>query len=81
MIIYIIHSNYFPSGDFGTYSSVKRARIAFENFLANEGGIVSFEDVDGYSYKFTTITGETFDAEISFDTLDFEFIKGICEED
>ena len=36
MAIYVVFSNYFRSGVFGTYSSVKRARIAFEHFLAED---------------------------------------------
>lgn len=81
MDIYVISSNYFNSGVFGIYSSVKRARIAFEDFLANDEDIVAFEDLDGYSYQFTTESGKTFGAEIYFDILDAEFVEGICKED
>lgn len=81
MAIYVVFSNYFDSGVFGTYSSVKRARIAFENFLANDEDIVAFEDFGGYSYQFTTKIGETFGAEIDFDVLDAEFEERICKED
>ena len=81
MSIYVVFSNYFKSGVFGTYSSVKRARIAFEDFLANDEDIVAFEDVGNYSYQFTTKIGETFGAEIDFDVLDAEFVEGICKED
>ena len=81
MAIYVVFSNYFRSGVFGTYSSVKRARIAFEDFLANDEDIVAFEDLGGYSYQFTTKIGETFGAEIDFDVLDAEFMEGICKED
>lgn len=81
MSVYVVFSNYFKSGVFGTYSSVKRARIAFEDFLANDEDIVAFEDVGNYSYQFTTKIGETFGAEIDFDVLDAEFIEGICKED
>ena len=81
MAIYVVFSNYFRSGVFGTYSSIKRARIAFEDFLANDENIVAFEDVGGYSYQFTTKIGETFGAEIDFDVLDAEFVEGICKED
>lgn len=80
MIIYIVYSNYFFTNVFGTYSSLKRARIAFENFLANDEDIVAFEDFGDYSYQFTTKNGATFGAEISFDTLDIEFIEGDCKE-
>lgn len=81
MAIYVVFSDYFNSGVFGTYSSVKRARIAFENFLAEDENIVAFEDVGGYSYQFTTRDGATFGAEIDFDVLDAEFVEGICKED
>ena len=81
MGIFIITSNYFDSGMFGTYSSVKRARIAFEDFLANDEDIVAFEDIDGYSYQFTTKSGATFSVEICYDILDAEFVEGICKED
>lgn len=81
MAIYVVFSNYFDSGVFGTYSSVKRARIAFEHFLAEDEDIVAFEELDSYSYQFTTQRGETFGAEIGFDVLDAEFVEGICKED
>lgn len=81
MSIYVIFSNYFPTGVFGTYSSVKRARIAFENFLASDEDIVSFEDCGGYSYQFTIKNGATFGAEICWDLLDAEFEEGIVKED
>ena len=81
MAIYVVFSNYFNSGVFGTYSSIKRARIAFEDFLANDEDIVAFEDIDGYAYQFTTKIGETFGAEIAFDVLDAEFVEGVCKED
>jgi hypothetical protein len=81
MTIYVVFSTYFNSGVFGTYSSIKRARIAFEDFLANDENIVAFEDLGGYSYQFTTKIGETFGAEIDFDILDAEFVEGVCKED
>ena len=81
MIIYIVTTDYFRGGVFGTYSTIKRARIAFENFLANDEDIVAFEDLGNYSYQFTTENGETFNAGIDFDVLDEEFVDGICKED
>lgn len=81
MAIYVVFSNYFNNGVFGTYSTVKRARIAFEQFLAEDENIVGFEDLGDYSYQFTTKNGETFGAEIDFDVLDAEFVEGICKED
>ena len=80
MVIYVVCSNYFDSGMFGTYSTVKRARLALEDFLANDEDIVTFEDIGGYVYQFTTVRGETFSAEICFDTLDAEFVKGDIKE-
>ena len=81
MSIYVVFSNYFDSDVFGTYSSVMRARIAFEHFLEEDEDIVAYEDLGGYFYQFTTKNGETFGAEINFDVLDYEFKKGICKED
>ena len=81
MSIYIVFSNYFRTGTFGTYSSVKRARIAFEDFLATDEDIVFFKDIGNYSYQFTTASGETFGAEICWDLLDAEFEEGIVKED
>lgn len=80
MSIYVVLSNYFNAGFFGIYSTVKRARIAFENFLANDEDIVAFEDVDGYAYQFTTKNGATFGAEICWDCVDAEFVEGVCKE-
>ena len=74
-------SNYFDNGYFGAYSTLKRARIAFEHFLAEDEDIVVFEDLGDYSYQFTTKIGETFGAEIYWDYLDEEFEEGICKED
>lgn len=81
MAIYVVFSTYFNSGVFGTYSSIKRARIAFEHFLAEDENIVTIEDLGDYCYQFTTKIGETFGAEIDFDILDAEFEEGICKED
>lgn len=81
MAIYVISSNYFNSGVFGIYSSIKRARIALEHFIAEDENIVSVEDLGDYSYQFTTKIGKTFNVEINFDVLDYEFVEGICKED
>ena len=81
MVIYAVFSNYFNNNTFGFYSNVKYARIAFEDFLASDEDIVSFENVDGYFYRFTTKSGEIFGAEICYDILDEEFVEGICKED
>ena len=81
MGVYIVTSDYFNNGIFGTYSSIKRARIAFEDFITNDENITAFEDLGDYSYQFTTENDETFGAEINFDILDAEFIEGLCKED
>ena len=81
MAIYIVFTTYFNNGVFGTYSSIKRARIAFEHFLMEDEDIVTIENLDDYSYQFTTKNGRTFNAEIDFDILDAEFEEGICKED
>lgn len=82
MDLYVVVSSYYFTGIFGVYSTIKRARIAFEDALANDKNIVAFEDIDcGYAYQFTTKKGETFGAEICCDTLDMEFEEGICKED
>lgn len=81
MGIYIVFTNYLYNGMFGTYSSVKRARVAFEYFLTNDENIKSVDDLGDYHYQFTTKSGKTFSAEIRFDILDAEFVEGICKED
>ena len=81
MNIFVVTSNYFDNGCFGTYSTLKRARIAFEDFLASDENIVAFEDLGDYRYQFTTKIGETMGAEIYWSYLDEEFEEGICKED
>lgn len=81
MAIYIITSNYFTNGFFGSYSTVKRARIAFENFLTSSTNIVSFHDIGNYYYEFTTKNGEIFGAEICWNLVDEEFEEEIVKDD
>ena len=82
MDLYVVVCSYYYTGIFGVYSTIKRARIAFEDAIANDENIVAFEEIDGYdAYRFTTATGETFKAEICADYLDVEFEEGICKED
>jgi hypothetical protein len=81
MNIFVVTSNYFDNGFFGIYSTTKRARIAFENFLATDEDIITFKNVDGLFYQFTTKNGSTFSAEIFWDYLDAEFEEGIVKED
>ena len=77
----MVTSDYFTNYYFGAYSSIKRARIALEDFLANEEDIVAIEDLGDYRYQFTTASNETFNAEICFEVIDEEFVEGICKED
>lgn len=81
MSIYIVTTDYFNSRIFGIYSSVKRARLAFEQFIAEDENIVSFEDTGNYIYLFTTRKGEQFSAEIVWDEVDEEFNQGLIKED
>lgn len=81
MTIYVIITSYLNNNFFGAYSSIKRARIALEDFLASDENIVSVEDVGNYCYTFITKTGEQFDAEIVWDLMDAEFVEGIVKEE
>ena len=81
MNIFIITSDYFVSGIFGTYTTIKRARMAIEHYFNEESNIVSFEDIGNYTYTFTTEIGETYGVKISSDLLDYEFVSGDIKED
>lgn len=81
MDLYVVVCSYYYTGIFGVYSTIKRARIAFEDAIANDENVVTYEDIDGYAYRFTTTNGETFGAEICADSLDMEFEEGIVKED
>ena len=78
MTVYVPYLN---NNFFGVYSSIKRARIALEAFLASDENIVSVEDLGNYCYQFTTKEGEQFGAEILWGLMDAEFEEGICKED
>lgn len=80
MGVFVVVTRYMHWGFFGTYSTVKRARLAFEQFLADDENVVSFEDVDNYCYHFTTRNGEEFGAEILWDAIDAEFEEGIVSD-
>lgn len=69
------------NGFFGVYTTVKRARIALEQFLADDDDVVAFEDVDNYSYTFITRNGAQFGAEIMWNEVDEEFKQGLIKED
>ena len=81
MCVYIVTTNYFMNGFFGIYTTVKRARIAFEQFLAEDENIIAFEDVGDYRYTFTTHDGAQFGAEIMWSDIDEEFKEELIKED
>lgn len=69
------------NGFFGIYTTVKRARIALEQFLANDDNVVAFEGAGDYTYSFTTRSGKQFNAEIMWSDIDEEFKEGLIKED
>lgn len=79
--IFVVTSNYFYNGLFGTYSSIRRARKAVETFFNEEPSIASCEDIGGYCYKCIATDGKEYTAEIMYDFLDAEYQDGIIEED
>ena len=81
MGVYIVTTNYFMNGFFGIYTTVKRARIALEQFLADDDDVVMVEDVGNYSYTFITRSGAQFRAEIMWSDIDEEFKEGLIKED
>lgn len=81
MGVYIVTTNYFMNGFFGVYTTVKRARTALEQFLADDDNVVTFEDVGNYSYTFITRSGAQFGAEIMWSDIDEEFNEELVKED
>lgn len=81
MGVYIVTTKYFMTGFFGVYTTIKRARIALEQFLAADYNIVAFEDAGNYSYTFTTRSGAQFGAEIVWNEVDEEFNQELIKED
>ena len=81
MNIFVIISDYFDSGLFGTYSTISRARKVIETFFNEEPEIESYEDIGDYTYKFTATNGEKYTAEILYDCLDAEYEAGMVKED
>ena len=81
MNIFVITSEFFDTGLFGTYTSIKRARMAIEYYFREEPNIVSFEDIGDYTYEIHTRDGDTFYVEIVSDYLDYEFARGVLKED
>lgn len=80
MNIFVITSNYFYGGFFGTYSTILRARKVIETYFNEEPDIVSYEDIGDYTYKFTATNGKEYTAEILYDYLDAEFEAGMVKE-
>lgn len=79
--VYIVTTNYFMNGFFGVYTTIKRARIALERFLADDDDIIAIEDVGNYAYTFTTRNGAQFGAEIMWTGIDEEFKEELIKED
>lgn len=80
MNIFVIISNFFDTGLFGAYTTMKRARMAIEHYFNEEPNIVSFEDIGDYTYEIHTRDGATFCVEIVSDYLDYEFARGELKE-
>lgn len=81
MNIFVITSNFFDTGLFGSYTTLKHARIAIEHYFHEEPNIVSFEDIGDYTYEIHTQDGATLYVEIASDYLDYEFVRGELKED
>ena len=81
MNIFVIVTDYFEDGLFGTYSTIMRARKVIETFFNEEPNIVSFEDIGNYAYKFIDENGEEYTAEILYDRLDAEYEVDMIKED
>lgn len=81
MNVFVIISDFFDTGLFGTYSTIKRARMALEHYFREEPNIKYFEDVGDYTYEIHTQDGEMFFVEIESDYVDYEFARGELKED
>lgn len=81
MVIFIILSDYFDTGVFGSYSTMKRARMAIENFFEEEEDIVSYADFGAYSYRITTASGKKHIVSIDYDEVDYEFRSGRLKDE
>ena len=80
MNIYVIVSNFFDTGLFGSYTTLKRARMAIEHYFHEEPNIASFADISDYTYEIHTQDDATFYVEIVSDYLDYEFVRGELKE-
>lgn len=81
MDIFIIVTNYLDNGFFGTYSTVKRARLVLEKYFNSDDNIVAFMDNSDYSYRIFTQNGAEYYAEICYQRLDAEYESGMIKED
>ena len=81
MNVFVIISNFFDTGLFGAYTTIKRARMAIEHYFHEEPNVISFEDIGDYTYEIRTQDGDTFYVEIASDLLDYEFVSGELKED
>ena len=81
MNIYVIISNFFDTGLFGSYTTLKRARMAIEHYFHEEPNIVAFEDIGDYTYMIRAQDGTMFYVEIVSDYLDYEFARGELKGD
>lgn len=81
MNIFVITSDFFDTGLFGSYTTLKRARIAIEHYFYEEPNIVSFKDIGDYTYEIHTKDGTVFYVEITSDCLDYEFTSGKLKEE
>ena len=80
MNIYVVVSNFFDTGLFGSYTTLKRAHMAIEHYFHEEPNIVAFEDIGDYTYEIHTQDDTVFYVEIVSDYLDYEFTRGELKE-
>ena len=80
MNIYVVVSNFFDTGLFGSYTTLKRARMAIEHYFHEEPNIMAFEDIGDYTYGIRTQDDTVFYVEIVSDYLDYEFTHGELKE-
>lgn len=81
MDIFVIVTNYLDSGFFGTYSTIKRARIVLEKYFNSDDNIAFFMDTGDYTYRIIAKNGAEYYAEICYDRLDAEYESGMIKED
>lgn len=82
MVVYVVTTSYDNIGTFGVYSTMKRARLAFEQYLNENDDIAdAWVDTGDYTYQFYTKDDATFGAEIITCPLDEEFVEGIITDE